>query len=171
MNYTKLSLTCHAIVASVYQDGYDDPDYLSLTLKIPSWRDNTLFARLKHPEAEPFPAVGGRFNFRGEFFVDPGKEWTRTYFYIRSYEDVHDEPTDIPPPKFALVAEVRQIQQTSAKVSWRVWDDYENATYPQVLNIMLDQMEGNITVGRQYQFEGVAEDADRFRATTIKLIA
>jgi hypothetical protein len=171
MNYTKLSFTCHATVASVYRDGYDDPDYLSFTLKIPSWGDNTLFARLQNREGEAFPALGGRFNFRGEFLVDPGKEWTRTYFYIQSYEALHDEPTEIPPPKFALVAEVRRIDATSTKVYWRVWDEYENATYPQVFNIMLDQTEGNITVGRQYQFEGVAEDADRFRATTIKLIA
>ena len=171
MNYTKLSFTCHATVEDVYRDDYDDQDYLSLELKIPSWGDNTLFARLKNRDTEPFPAVGGRFNFRGEFFLDPGKKWTRTYFYVRSYEDVHDEPTEIPPPKFVLVAEVRQIEPTSAKVYWRVWDDYENAMYPQVFNIMLDQTEGNITVGRQYQFEGVAEDADRFRATTIKLIA
>lgn len=171
MTYSSLSLTCAATVESTWRDdGHPsyETDYLTLYLKIPGWTDR-VFAKLYNREGDPSPAVNERFNFSGEYFLNPGKEWTSTHFLIRRYTKLADEVLESAIPTFHLSrAQVRQNLQTSVKVSWTVFDEYESARYGQVLSFVLDKGDESLVEGNSYEFQGLAEKADRFLVTDFK---
>jgi hypothetical protein len=171
MTFSKLSLTCDATVERAWRDdsypSYEN-DYLTLYIKIPGWTDH-VFAKLYNKEGDPSPAANRRFNFTGEYFLNPGKEWTSTYFLIQKYTEITDEVLEPAIPTFRLSrAEVRQNLPTSVKVSWTVYDEYEMAGYGQVLSLVLDKSTENLIEGSSYEFQGFAERADKFRVTDFK---
>ena len=118
MTFSSLSLTCDATVESTWRDdGYPsyETDYLTLYIKIPGWTDPVL-SKLYNKEGDPSPADNGSFNFSGEYFLNPGKEWTSTYFLIRKYSKIADEVLEPAIPTFHLSrAQVRQNLQRLSK--------------------------------------------------------
>jgi len=129
-----------------------------------------VLAKLYNREDDPFPADNGRFKFAGEYFLNPGKEWTSTYFLIQKYTEITDEEAEEPAiPTFYLSrAQVRQNRPTFVKIFWTVYDEYENAGYSQTLSLVLGKPAESLVEGNRYDFQGLAEKADEFRVMDFK---
>ncbi|KAL8673072.1 MAG: hypothetical protein Q9168_002495 [Polycauliona sp. 1 TL-2023] len=127
-------------------DGYGnfDSDYLTLSLKIPAWSEyQTLLARVPMEKGEKKPPLEMNkfYAIQGAlYFKVPQKDWHQGYLRIIDHKEVPDMTDDLAReagnPRFDLVCNISRVTSNNkVGLLWRCWDEYEGATYPQVVEI------------------------------------
>lgn len=171
---TAIAFETQATVLSVWHDddgyGNTDSDYLTMSLRIPTWpTENTLLARISNrdePDEPPSgPTINTTYNMVGEFFYNfPSKDWTRTYLHINWLSPATTTSNEqSSPPTFALIAKILAITNAKVTVGWETLDPYEGELYTShaVLRFAVQAQRPTMQVGQRVSVRGHAEGDGR----------
>jgi hypothetical protein len=83
---------------------------------------------------------GAFYDLEGQFYLNPGKEWTSTYLLVETaIKSSGGSETPMRKPTFEILATIWEVHDTHLVIFWRPWDDYENASYGQTARPKLEK--------------------------------
>ncbi|KAL8995383.1 MAG: hypothetical protein Q9169_004860 [Polycauliona sp. 2 TL-2023] len=141
--------------------GYEDSDYLTLSLKIPTWSDNKpLLARVPSDKNRAPPIAEGKFyDFQGFFYFKvPQKEWHQGYLLINSQKELSEGSDRLAgDPLFQLLCKASGMTSDNrVGLVWQCWDEYEAASYGQSIEAPwpMDKSVVENNLGKLWKFHG-----------------